>query len=221
MAKRKSNILGKLLIVVSERWRWIQMVLMRSFPWDIDQGSRESWDQEYREGKWDRLSDPLENGHYEVIAALCDFYEKPKILDVGCGSGILLKKLTPDRRGSYTGVDISDTAIRQAEAARIADARFQVGDLTTYEPQSDTYDIIIFNEVIQYFENPQLIIKRYQKWLKPKAMMIISLSAEGFKARLHMVGLWNNISQAGAYKERLAVEADEIRWEIRALAPSI
>lgn len=208
-----------LLADIAARSPRARSILARAFPWKLDAGSEESWDYEYRAGKWDRLHDVLENTHYEGVASLCQTRGRPTVLDVACGSGVLLGKLTPDRRALYRGVDISRTAIKEARALGAPNAAFDVGDIQTFAPSAGRFDVIVFCEILQYFDDPQGIVERYARWLAPGGAIVISLSADGFRARLHMAGQWNKIRGVGAFEDRMVVEANHIRWEIRSVVP--
>ncbi|HEX9172364.1 MAG TPA: hypothetical protein VF861_06860 [Telluria sp.] len=52
---------------------------------------RETWERQYRSGGWDYPGGPDEAAHYLAIAHLCARHlEGACLLDIGCGTGILL-----------------------------------------------------------------------------------------------------------------------------------
>ena len=84
------------------------------------------------------------------------------VLDVGCGTGLLLPFLraagAPPRR--YCGIDVSSRMIDRAKADHaaqdFADARFEAVSLETFAEQAaadkgQTYDVIVFNAALQFF----------------------------------------------------------------------
>lgn len=79
-----------------------------------------------------------------VIARTAETLQPGTVLDLGCGIGsntLMLARL--GWRG--TGIDISDTAIREARAAAREtglDARFLVADILTWEPDHQ-YDLVL------------------------------------------------------------------------------
>lgn len=96
-----------------------------------------------------------------------------KILDVGCGSGILgadLKKL-----GNYVyGIDISDEELAMArnrlnEVKKIDLAR--VGDLSI--PKD--FDLILFADILEHLADPLAALAKLKNHLKDDGEVIISL----------------------------------------------
>lgn len=77
----------------------------------------ESWEKEYKSGRWDIFQTSKELPRYSIIVGYYDYYlqKKGKILDVGCGDGTLQQKFPPDSYTSYMGIDISAEAINRAE----------------------------------------------------------------------------------------------------------
>lgn len=76
------------------------------------------------------------------------------VLEIGCGNGVLYRPLGFDTARRYTGNDFSSTMI--AEFARsFPDVRLHVGPGEEYE-DDETYDLIISNGVIQYFDDRML-----------------------------------------------------------------
>jgi len=96
------------------------------------------WDE--RAPDWDRaLADPAchlnEDGAYvrflreagSIVARRVRYFQHHGLLDVGCGTGLVLAELVPHFAWGV-GVDISREMIRAACAKRIPGARFLVGD---------------------------------------------------------------------------------------------
>ena len=88
----------------------------------------------YREGAWTHLNEIEEIGHYAVIVGYLRFYfDKPTVLDLGCGHGRLLQLLEP-HFDDYTGIDISSEAINSARHLNIAGAHFVVSRFENFGP---------------------------------------------------------------------------------------
>jgi SAM-dependent methyltransferase len=213
----RPTALRRILIACAQRSPILHSVLARALPWSIGGATQDRWDQEYRNREWDRLREGAEAIHYEAIVYLAGQRPRPAILDLGCGFGQLLDKLTPAKRGRYVGVDFSAHAIAQATALKDADTDFDVADIARYEPRSGPFDIIVFNEVLQYFDDPKPLLLRYRDHLTPGGSVIVSLSANGFRPRLHMIGHWHEIARLGRLSSSIVIEADKVRWEIRRL----
>lgn len=105
---------------------------------------------------------------FEKIAKLC----KGKVLDVACGTGTLASFY----EGKYTGIDISDIAIKYAKEIRRQDAEFIEMDAT--DPRKTLgkqYDTIVLAEFIEHLEKDDILFHNIKKWLKLNGRIIISV----------------------------------------------
>jgi len=101
--------------------------------------------------------------------------EEFRILDVGCGEGVLLDYF--HRKGfsflEYVGIDISREAI-QIALSRYPSTSFIIADIEEYQHDS-LFDMIIFNESLYYTKRPVNVMKKYEKNLKPNGIFIVSM----------------------------------------------
>jgi 2-polyprenyl-3-methyl-5-hydroxy-6-metoxy-1,4-benzoquinol methylase len=75
------------------------------------------------------------------------------VLDAGCGEGLLLDCLALDRF-TYTGCDLSPTAIERARK-RHNTANLVACSSDAFEPaRGEQYDAIVLNEVLATLERP-------------------------------------------------------------------
>jgi SAM-dependent methyltransferase len=130
------------------------------------------WDLQYFFGRWrhiDGIPDP------SVSAAINEHLHGGAILDLGCGTGNIVRILGPYAR--YRGVDISRVAIHKARR-RYAGAKneFVVADLADYEP-GERFDVILLSEVIYYvdLENVVALLERYRRSLEPGGVFVMRL----------------------------------------------
>ena len=100
-----------------------------------------------------------------------------KLLDIGCGGGLLSEPMT--RMGAIvTGADASENNIKTASlhaeknALNIEYLVTTAEDLSTLRPEY--YDVILNMEVIEHVADTQLFIESCFKMLKPKGIMIIA-----------------------------------------------
>lgn len=146
--------------------------------------SREAWEAQYARAKADSidLNAIEEHTRYAVIAGFIKLL-KPRafVLDVGCAKGLLLENLDWTDYAKYVGIDISQMAID--EAAKIASRNhfFAQADAQTYKP-AERFDVIVFNEVLYYFENPLREIERYENSLSGGGVFVTSLVEKSVRA---------------------------------------
>ena len=117
-------------------------------------GGRELLDTEYRGGNWDYLAEDLELPRFSVVAGYCVRHaEGGRILEIGCGEGLLPERIGTSRYARYVGVDISSVAIERAKAKRHPNAKFVAEDASDFDPDAQ-FDLIVFNEVLEYAHLP-------------------------------------------------------------------
>lgn len=144
-------------------------------PYEPMRGGRATLDAEYAAGNWDYLRALSELSRFSVIAGYCQQL-KPggSILEVGCGEGLLTDRLDKSKYSRYVGVDISTVAIERAAARQDAATTFAAADAQTFVP-SATFDLILFNECLEYFDDPAGLVRRYEASLAPGGLYIASI----------------------------------------------
>lgn len=133
-------------------------------------------DDEYACGRWDYLKSLEEMSRYAVIVGYCENVgDVSSVLDLGCGSGVLCGWLRPLGTIDYVGVDLSNVAIDAARQEWTdGSTNFIAMDVATYVPDRK-FDVIIFNEVLYYFEQPGDILARFAGFLGENGRFVISL----------------------------------------------
>lgn len=169
--------------------RWLSRIL----PYRKMAGGRERLDAEYARGSWDYLRGPGELARFSVLAGYCH-YLKPggRILEIGCGEGILQERLDRSRYSRYVGLDISAEAIARAEVREPgADGRaaFVCADAAAWEP-GETFDLIAFNECLEYFDDPVALVRRYEPALAPHGLFLVSMFAGLDTTRTRRIWRW-------------------------------
>ena len=161
---------------------------------------------------------------YAVIAAYLNRYcGDMRLLDVGCGEGVLWNHLDQDRVVHYTGIDLSPTALESIKVPE--DKRTLItADIDDYQfPEGTEFDAIVFNEVLSYPRNPMHAMSSIAKHIAPKGLIIVSLwhSPDPNTGYSQAVGgVWRAIDQ-GPWKglDETAVTNIPTRrtWRIRAM----
>lgn len=124
----------------------------------------------------------LDRYHFEKLHHLLrlvpfDGCSGRQVLEVGCGAGVDLVRFA--RGGALvTGVDISSSAIRLAEAnlaqqAVTADLRVADGERLPFADAS--FDLVFAHGVVQYTANPQALVDEVRRVLRPGGQAIFQV----------------------------------------------
>ncbi|MGO4878419.1 trans-aconitate 2-methyltransferase [Pedobacter psychrotolerans] len=182
------------MLLIEKTFNYFKQRFLRKFFYRYGFGSPVSkniWEAQFKDGKWDYLYADQEALHYKSIAKFYRQYGKGSMLDVGCGQGVLYHYLQQDIHPpeAYLGVDISDTAIMQAKTS-FPVARFEQMDFDNSRLE-EQFDIIVFNECLYYFKKPfDKLASAIAKNLKPGGAVMVSI----FYYAEHAV-LWKKLNE--------------------------
>jgi SAM-dependent methyltransferase len=170
---------------------------------------REAWDEQYRGGRWDCLGEAGELARYGVIAALLRRHcPRGRLLDVGCGEGLLLAHFQPGEGGSYLGIDLSVVAIERAAERHGGPPRFAVADAGSFRPEGPL-DAVVLNECLYYLREPVAQAERYLGMLAPGGILIVSMFRTPRTRALSRA-----LAAARPPEERLELRSARGRWQI-------
>lgn len=146
-------------------------------------------ERRYTDGRWAYMNGPAESHRYSIIAGCCDYYvsNDRTILDVGCGEGILQRRL---RYTNYIGVDMNPQAITLARSSENENTKFVLAEAERFQPDA-AYDVIIFNESLYYIPNPIGVFNRYRAFLKQAGIMIVCMFQTNLARKL-----WKELQRA-------------------------
>jgi SAM-dependent methyltransferase len=175
----------------------------------------DTWESQYRDGRWVYLNGLQQMTRYSVIAGYLQALKKGGfMLDVGCGEGILLDRLGAPNYEQFVGIDWSHVAIEQAQRKQHPRSVFVQADAQHFVPE-DTFDAIIFNEVLYYFDEPLAVAQRYHAWLRPGGLFITSLFASSDRSR----AIGRLLKQAYDCVDEVEITGHGRSWIIDVLAP--
>lgn len=132
-----------------------------------------AFDQNYIGGRWDYFDEEHRTDMLEVIEK---YARKGRILDMGCGTGILASMISPDAFEYYLGVDVSAEAIARARKTESNKICFMISDIESYECKG-TFDLIVFEESLYYVPFfRRRLLRRYGKWLRPQGLFVVTVA---------------------------------------------
>ena len=167
---------------------------------DFLASNQQQWDEEYKSNAWDYLSDITEYARYSVVYGyIRKFIGIEGILDMGCGTGILFDMLLDSEKQGYTGIDLSQEAIKVASAKSSLN-QFHCGDINHYVP-AKKYDVIVFNESLHYVPNTPQKLLDYSNYLTPHGVIISSLYSHKNKEDLAYMMIENKVTEMDQCKD--------------------
>ncbi len=115
---------------------------------------RYSWNLQYKAGKWcDRKRSP------HTVALIQEFCKGGRLVEFGCGDGMLPHLLQPGTFSDYLGLDISDKAVEiarnWAREARLCHCTFEQANMASW-PGSEGIALIVAEECLNYLQSEDL-----------------------------------------------------------------
>lgn len=161
----------------------------------------------------------------DMILANARVCEGKDVLDVACGTGVLIPDYLARNVASVTAVDISPEMIKIAKQKfRQKNVHIICGDIEAIElPQK--YDNIVVYNAFPHFAEPQVLIKRLVTLLKPGGMLTVAhgmsreqINACHVGAASHVsIGLLEIEELAAIFRQELEVVvqiADEHMYQV-------
>ena len=145
------------------------------------------WD---KNGEFKPLHDinPLRLDYIDGYAGLAG----KRVLDVGCGGGILSESMAKRGAEHVTGIDMAEkslqTAAAHAAAQHVANIDYRcirVEDLAAEEPHS--FDVVTCMEMMEHVPDPSAIVQACAKLVKPDGMVFFSTINRNAKSYLHAI----------------------------------
>lgn len=144
--------------------------------------------------------------------------EKPSVLEIGCGSGLLLYPLLP-HVSKYVGVDNAEEGLklisRQCQNREHGDKveLFVADALSVAELDLEAFDIILINSVTQYFPSIEYliaVIKGLEKLMKTDSLLFIGdIRCRQLQSSFFADTLFDKLDAAtnmAAFKKKLATK---------------
>jgi SAM-dependent methyltransferase len=117
--------------------------------------------------------DDMEQHHLPIVGpllALMEFKPRDRILDVGCGTGWLVRRIAPlVPAGLAAGLDVSDAMVRRAEAlsAELPNVVFALGGADAIPWDSSFFTKVLSVESAYYWPDPARGLREIFRVLSP------------------------------------------------------
>jgi len=120
---------------------------------------------------------------YQQVARLIPRKSKQKILDIGCGDGVLLSLIAG---GEKYGLDLDQDGLDYAQCK--VKGKFICGSAEALPFGKNFFDVVMATEIIEHLEHPALMLGEIKRVLKPGGRVIITTPikpASGLTDKLH------------------------------------
>ena len=105
-----------------------------------------------------------------------------KLLDVGCGTGLLIDMLSKECNKEFVGLDLSPEMIKEAKKKKIKNAKFVEGRSDELPFENNTFDIVTCSQSFHHYPETDKPLQEALRVLKPGGLYIISdTGVEPFK----------------------------------------
>lgn len=121
-----------------------------------------------------------------------------KILDAGCGTGLIGAALAGMGYHDLTGVDISAGMLARAEARRVYAGGLVRADLCAMPLDDDSFDAVVCIAVLTYAPSIERVFTEFERVLRPGGCLVFS----------HRVDLEGDCG----FDEALARRLSAVRW---------
>jgi SAM-dependent methyltransferase len=111
---------------------------------------------------------------YDNMLTVTGDLNKPKILDVGCGYGEILREF---KNGLKVGIDMNHAALKTG-ATKDKNALFVIGDIEQLPFKPETFDNVICSEVLEHVDNPGRVAQQIIDVTKTDGFFCITVPNE-------------------------------------------
>ncbi|MGA2071922.1 MAG: methyltransferase domain-containing protein [Terriglobia bacterium] len=179
--------------------------------------------------------DDMEQSHLPIVEpmmALIEFKPQDKVLDVGCGTGWLVRRIAPlVSEGLAAGMDVSDAMLGRAESlsAQLPNVAFARGGVDAIPWESGYFTKVVSVESAYYWPDPAQGVREISRVLSPGGAAWILINYYRDNPHCHQWGgqlkvpthLLSAEEWEGLFRQAGFAAVDHGRIPDRSLAPDV
>lgn len=121
---------------------------------------------------WRIYYSPKFNLYREHVNYILEYFSEKTgtLLDIGCGEGLLLERLSQETQLECFGIDISPLAIELAHQHGVMQC--QIADILDFDQKTDH---IFAGDVLEHTREPEKVLKKMYKLLNPGGTILIAI----------------------------------------------
>ncbi len=100
--------------------------------------------------------------HLNRLINLTHFAEKEKVLDIGCGEGMITSKLKNKYKFQITGEDLDKDTIKLATKTH-QNINFRTGSILNLKHKNNSFDLVIATETLEHVDKPDKAIQECKR----------------------------------------------------------
>lgn len=128
-----------------------------------------------------------------------EMFDQPggKVLDVGCGPGVMVNELVRRRGCELWGIDIAPEMIRDAERRFAGEPRahFAVGAIEKLQFPDSFFDAVVCMGVVEYIDDDVVAIREMLRVLRPGGTLIVTVPHARSPYRIWNRFVWGPVSK--------------------------
>lgn len=97
---------------------------------------------------------------------------REKVLDVGCGLGVLGQLIKEKYNSDVFGIDLAESAIKIARKQGVAAKKSDINDRWPYK--ESFFDVVVCVQVLEHLYNPDFFFEEAKRVLKNNGFLVIS-----------------------------------------------
>jgi 2-polyprenyl-3-methyl-5-hydroxy-6-metoxy-1,4-benzoquinol methylase len=108
------------------------------------------------------------------------------VLDVGCNKGYIGEHA--DKTNTFYGLEYDEVALADAKKIYKAVSKYDLNNLQDLHLEVDSFDVIVFADVLEHVLYPDEVLKFFKKYLKKDGYIVISVpNIANWKVRLDLI----------------------------------